>query len=98
MLRTGDRTQERLGLLVRAGEMFHRSLEVYETLDNVARMAVESFSDLCLFDIIDEHSERLYVTAGAHRDPSMDALLKNLGSSILYDTEPRLHPALRVAA
>ena len=97
MLRTGDRTQERLGLLVRAGEMFHRSLEVDETLDNVARMAVESFSDLCLFDIIDEHSERLYVTAGAHRDPSMDALLKNLGSSILYDTELGIHPAVRVA-
>jgi sigma-B regulation protein RsbU (phosphoserine phosphatase) len=97
MLRTGDRTQERLALLVRAGEMFHRSLEVNETLDNVARMAVESFSDLCLFDMIDEHSDRLYVTAGAHRDPSMDVVLQNVGSSILYDTELGIHPAVRVA-
>jgi serine phosphatase RsbU (regulator of sigma subunit)/anti-sigma regulatory factor (Ser/Thr protein kinase) len=97
MLRTSDRTQERLALLVRAGEMFHRSLEVDHTLDNVARMAVESFSDLCLFDMIDEHSERLYVTAGAHRDPSMDVVLKNVGSSILYDTELGIHPAVRVA-
>ena len=97
MLRTGDRTQERLALLVRAGEMFHRSLEVEETLDNVARMAVESFSDLCLFDMIDEHSDRLYVTAGAHRDPSMDVVLKNVGSSILYDTELGIHPAVRVS-
>jgi phosphoserine phosphatase RsbU/P len=97
MLRTGDRTQERLALLVRAGEMFHRSLEVEETLDNVARMAVESFSDLCLFDLIDEHSDRLYVTAGAHRDPSMDVILKNVGSSILYDTELGIHPAVRVS-
>jgi sigma-B regulation protein RsbU (phosphoserine phosphatase) len=97
MLRTGDRTQERLALLVRAGEMFHRSLEVEETLNNVARMAVESFSDLCLFDLIDEHSDRLYVTAGAHRDPSMDDLLKNVGSSILYDTELGIHPAVRVS-
>jgi serine phosphatase RsbU (regulator of sigma subunit)/anti-sigma regulatory factor (Ser/Thr protein kinase) len=97
MLRTGDRTQERLALLVRAGEMFHRSLEVDETLDNVARMSVESFADLCLFDIIDEHSDRLYVTAGAHRDPSLDTLMKNLGSSILYDTELGIHPAVRVA-
>jgi sigma-B regulation protein RsbU (phosphoserine phosphatase) len=96
MLRTGDRTQERLALLVRAGEMFHRSLEVEETLDNVARMAVESFADLCLFDMIDEHSDRLYVTAGAHRDPSMDVVLKNVGSSILYDTELGIHPAVRV--
>lgn len=77
--------------------MFHRSLEVEETLDNVARMAVESFSDLCLFDMIDEHSDRLYVTAGAHRDPSMDVLLKNVGSSILYDTELGIHPAVRVS-
>jgi len=97
MLRSGDRTQERLALLVRAGEMFHRSLEVDETLDNVARMAVESFSDLCLFDMIDQHSERLYVTAGAHRDRSMDVLLKNVGSSILYDSEFGIHPAVRVA-
>ena len=97
MLRTGDRTEERLALLVRAGEMFHRSLGVDDTLDNVARMAVESFSDLCLFDMIDDHSERLYVTAGAHRDPSMDVLLKNVGSSILYDTELGIHPAVRVA-
>jgi serine phosphatase RsbU (regulator of sigma subunit)/anti-sigma regulatory factor (Ser/Thr protein kinase) len=97
MLRKRDRTQERLALLVRAGEMFHRSLEVDETLDNVARMAVESFSDLCLFDMIDEHSDRLYVAAGAHRDPTMDVLLKNVGSSILYDTELGIHPAVRVA-
>jgi len=97
MLRTSDRTQERLALLVRAGEMFHRSLEVEKTLDNVARMAVESFSDLCLFDMIDEQSDRLYVTAGAHRDPSMDTILKNVGSSILYDTGLGVHPAVRVA-
>jgi serine phosphatase RsbU (regulator of sigma subunit)/anti-sigma regulatory factor (Ser/Thr protein kinase) len=97
MLRSGDRMQERLALLVRAGEMFHRSLEVAETLDNVARMAVESFTDLCLFDMIDEHSERLYVTAGAHRDPSMDVVLKNVGSSILYDNDLGIHPAVRVA-
>jgi serine phosphatase RsbU (regulator of sigma subunit)/anti-sigma regulatory factor (Ser/Thr protein kinase) len=94
--RTIDRTQERLTLLVRAGEMFHRSLEVDETLDNVAQMAVESFADLCLFDLVDEQSDRLYVTAGAHRDPSMDKVLKNVGSSLLYDTALGVHPAVRV--
>jgi phosphoserine phosphatase RsbU/P len=88
--------QERLGLLVRAGEMFHRSLEVDETLANVARMAVESFSDLCLFDLIDEESERLYVSSGAHRDPSLDAVLRQVGTSILYDTDFGIHPAVRV--
>ncbi|MFN2460538.1 MAG: SpoIIE family protein phosphatase [Candidatus Velthaea sp.] len=85
-------------LLVRAGEMFHRSLEVDDTLYNVAHMAVESFAGLCLFDLIDEHSDRLYVTAGAHREPSYEPLLKSMGSSILYDSnrEGRVHPAIRV--
>jgi sigma-B regulation protein RsbU (phosphoserine phosphatase) len=76
--------------------MFHRSLEVDETLANVARMAVESFSDLCLFDLIDEESDRLYVSSGAHRDPSLDAALKKVGTSILYDSDFGVHPAVRV--
>ena len=76
--------------------MFHRSLEVDETLSNVARMAVESFADLCLFDLVDEHSDRLYVTAGAHRDPRVEPLLKELGTAILYDTDRGVHPAVRV--
>jgi sigma-B regulation protein RsbU (phosphoserine phosphatase) len=76
--------------------MFHRSLEVDETLANIARMAVESFSDLCLFDLIDEESDRLYVSSGAHRDPSLNALLKKVGTSILYDTDFGVHPAVQV--
>jgi anti-sigma regulatory factor (Ser/Thr protein kinase) len=96
-LRAHDRIQERLELLVRAGEMFHRSLELEDTLYNVARVAVESFADLCLFDLIDEESDRLYVTAGAHRDVDVEPVLKNTGSSILYDSVFRVHPAVRVA-
>lgn len=91
-----DRTRERLELLVRAGEMFHQSLDLDDTLYNVARVAVESFADLCLFDLVDEKSDRLYVTAGAHRDTSVEATLKNSGSSILYDSDYRVHPAVRV--
>lgn len=77
--------------------MFHRSLDLEATLYNVARVAVESFADLCLFDLIDEKSDRLYVTAGTHRDMAIEAVLKNTGSSILYDSEKRVHPAVRVA-
>jgi anti-sigma regulatory factor (Ser/Thr protein kinase) len=91
-----DRTQEGLELLVRAGEMFHRSLDLEATLYNVARVAVESFADLCLFDLVDERSERLFVTAGAHRDVSVEPMLKNIGSSILHLNELRVHPAVMV--
>ena len=71
----GART-DHLALLVRAGEIFHQSLDIDKTLYNVARLAVESFADMCLFDLIDERSERLYVTAGAHRDPGMEAIAR----------------------
>ena len=89
------RDQERLTLLVRAGEMFHQSLDVTTTLNNVARLAVESFSDICLFDLIDERSDRLFVTASAHRDRSKEEALASV-SSILYVEEFGVHPVVQV--
>jgi serine phosphatase RsbU (regulator of sigma subunit)/anti-sigma regulatory factor (Ser/Thr protein kinase) len=91
-----NRNQERLDLLVRAGEIFHQSLDVTETLNNVARLAVESFADLCLFDLIDERSERLFVTASAHRDRSKEEALASV-SGILYVEEFGLHPVVQVS-
>ncbi len=90
-----NRDQERLELLVRAGEMFHQSLDVTATLNNVARLAVESFADICLFDLIDERSERLFVTASAHRDPSKEEALSAI-SNVLYVQEFGVHPVVRV--
>lgn len=90
------RTHDRLMLLVRAGEMFHRSLDIEQTLYNVARLAVESFADLCLFDLLDERSDRLYVTAGAHRDPDLERLIKKV-EGLLYNSEFRTHPVLEVS-
>jgi signal transduction histidine kinase len=91
-----NRDQERLDLLVRAGEIFHQSLDVSATLDNVARLAVESFADICLFDLIDERSERLFVTASAHRDPSKELALASV-STILYVEEYGVHPVVQVS-
>jgi serine phosphatase RsbU (regulator of sigma subunit)/anti-sigma regulatory factor (Ser/Thr protein kinase) len=90
-----NRDQERLDLLVRAGEIFHQSLDVTATLNNVARLAVESFADLCLFDLIDERSDRLFVTASAHRDPSKEEALASV-STILYVEEFGVHPVVQV--
>ena len=91
----GNRDEARLGLLVRAGEIFHQSLDVTETLNNVARLAVESFADLCLFDLIDERSDRLFVTASAHRDPNKEKALASV-STILYVEEFGVHPVVQV--
>lgn len=65
------------------------------TLNNVARLAVESFAELCLFDLIDERSERLFVTAFAHRDPSREEALATV-STLLYVEEFRVHPVVQV--
>ena len=90
-----NRDQERLRLLVRAGEMFHQSLDVTATLNNVARLAVEVFADICLFDLIDDRSDRLFVTASAHRDPSKEEALSTV-STILYVEEFGVHPVVQV--
>lgn len=90
-----NRDQERLDLLVRAGEIFHQSLDVTATLNNVARLAVGSFADLCLFDLIDERSERLFVTASAHRDREKEEALSSV-STILYVEEFGVHPVVQV--
>ena len=92
-----DATQRRLTLLVRAGELFHRSLDLDETLSNVARTAVESFAELCLFDLIDENTNRLYVSVGAHRDPHIESSLKAMVTPILQNEERGMHPARHVA-
>lgn len=90
-----NRDQKRLDLLVRAGEIFHQSLDVTATLNNVARLAVDAFADLCLFDLIDERSERLFVTASAHRDRNKEQALASV-SDILYVEEFGLHPVVQV--
>ncbi len=90
-----NRDQERLTLLVRAGDIFHQSLDVTETLNNVARLAVESFADLCIFDLLDERSDRLFVTAAACRDPRREATLSGIGNA-LYIEERCVHPVVRV--
>lgn len=90
-----NRDQERLTLLVRAGDIFHQSLDVTATLNNVARLAVEAFADICLFDLIDERSDRLFVTASAHRDPSKEEALASV-SSIFYVEEFGVHPVVQV--
>jgi serine phosphatase RsbU (regulator of sigma subunit)/anti-sigma regulatory factor (Ser/Thr protein kinase) len=89
------RDQARLNLLVRAGDIFHQSLDVAETLNNVARLSVESFADFCIFDLLDERSDRLFVTAAAHRDPRKDETLAGVGN-LLYIEEFRVHPVVEV--
>lgn len=88
------RLDRRLQLLVRAGEIFHQSLDIRQTLGNVARLAVEEFADLCIFDLM-EGPEELHVTAIAHRDPEMQPDPLEV-APLLQDRELGVHPAMRV--
>lgn len=90
------RLDRRLQLLVRAGEIFHQSLDIDETLGNVARLAVEEFADLCILDLLEGPEGHLNVTAVAHRIPELTPDLAEVGS-LLYDRERGMHPAVRVA-
>ncbi|HTA55189.1 MAG TPA: SpoIIE family protein phosphatase [Candidatus Acidoferrales bacterium] len=89
------RNEKRLRFLVQAGEIFHQSLDVPRTLFNVAHLAVEWFADLCLFDLLDETSARLYVTSVAHRNPEKETSLGNLAETF-YIEEYGTHPVLTV--
>jgi phosphoserine phosphatase RsbU/P len=91
-----EATQRRLELLVRAGELFHRSLDLDQTLSNVARTTVESFADLCLFDLVDDRTKRLYVSVGAHADPEIERSLKELVTPLLHGETRGMHPARQV--
>lgn len=93
---SAERGAGSLRLLVRAGELFHQSLDLEETLANVARMAVESFAQLCLFDLIDEESGKLYVSVGAHRDPEIQKSLKAVVAPLLHAEGRGRHPAQKV--
>ncbi len=90
-----NRDQQRLAILVRAGEIFHRSLDVSTTLSNVAHLAVEWFADLCLCDLLDEDGRHFSVTSVAHRDPTKEATLKSL-TPIIYLEEFGVHPIVKV--
>lgn len=90
-------SRRRLELVVRAGAIFHESLELNATLENIARLAIEWFADLCIFDLIDERTERLYVTTAVHRDPSREPLLRSM-TSIFYTQEFRVHPVVEATA
>jgi anti-sigma regulatory factor (Ser/Thr protein kinase) len=90
-----NRDQARLNLLVRAGDIFHQSLDVTATLNNVARLSVESFADICIFDLLDERSDRLFVTAAAHHDPRREDALTGV-AALLHIEEFRVHPVVEV--
>ncbi|HET8552941.1 MAG TPA: ATP-binding protein [Gammaproteobacteria bacterium] len=69
------RSEDALRFLARAGRLLGSSLDVDVTLKSVARLAIESIADVCLFDLIDVHGDSRRV-ACAHRDPAQQRKLE----------------------
>ena len=81
--------------LAEAGRLLAATLDYETTLENVARLAVQSIADCCVVDIADadDSMRRLQV---AHRDPSKRAVAEKLKR---YEVDPHrphlLHDVIR---
>jgi PAS domain S-box-containing protein len=62
-------------LLARAGEVFNSSLELQDTLQQVAELCVPDLADWCTVRLADEERQYLESVAVAHADPERVALV-----------------------
>lgn len=74
-----QRTNEALQLLADAGAELASSLELEETLSNLARLVVPRFADWCSIDILDREGKIRRVVV-AHKDPAMVRLADEIRS------------------
>ncbi len=71
------RAERSLHFLAQAGTLLAGSLDYDETLRNVARLAVDTIADFCLFDLAGESGE-IERVAWAHRDPARQQELEQM--------------------
>jgi signal transduction histidine kinase len=67
------RSNRRLELLAKAGDLLSSSIDYDTTLDNVTRLALPALGDCCFFDVVEDDGVRRL--AHTHADPEADALL-----------------------
>ncbi|OFZ81216.1 MAG: hypothetical protein A3K03_11900 [Bdellovibrionales bacterium RIFOXYD1_FULL_44_7] len=65
-----------LNILARTNEIFASSLDYSLTLENIAKLAVETIASLCIVDLIEEGITKR--VAVAHRDPDKKDLIEQL--------------------
>lgn len=92
-LRARRRIENRMQVLVEAGAALSASLDSAVTLQNVARLVVQSFATTCFVDIITESGliERIAI---AHRDASSQEHSKNVQRLLSAEEDPE-HPTVR---
>ncbi|HET9984382.1 MAG TPA: GAF domain-containing protein [Longimicrobiales bacterium] len=87
-----SRAEEALRLLAEVGSVLASSLDYRTTLANVARLAIPTFADGCLVDVVEEGEIRR--VAAAHADPAKQELLDELRRRYPIGWESRRPPAV----
>jgi signal transduction histidine kinase/ActR/RegA family two-component response regulator len=99
------RSNERLRVLAAAGEALAQSLDLDETLQAVARLAIPTFADWCVIDLVEGCEIRRVATAHAddakvlaaqdlaRRRPARVGEGRGIGK-VIADGMPRFHPRL----
>jgi signal transduction histidine kinase len=88
-----EKAGQRASFLAEASAAFDSSLDPDTTLARLATLVVPRMADWCVIDLVE--GERIRRAAGAHADPSKNALLEELGASY-PPARGTPHPAARV--
>ena len=75
--REAERAQQRQAFLASASAQLADSLDYAATLGKIARLAVPSFADWCVVDMVDDDGA-IQIVAVAHPDPEKEALIHEL--------------------
>jgi CHASE3 domain sensor protein len=86
-LATAERAERRLALVAEASAVLSRSLDLEETLTQIARLCVSSVCDYCVVDV-GTPATSLREVVVAHRDPQKEPLVRELRRRWPADENP----------
>ena len=78
LYQAAESARDRLSFIAEASELLASSLELEETLQQVANLAVSSLADWCSIELVDDEDGQLRNAATAHVDPAKVALAQEL--------------------
>ncbi len=84
------RKEEAQAFLARVGEVLAGTLELEETLAQVARLTVEKLADFCMIDLLDREAGEVRRVEALHRDPAKAALARGFANVSMDRARPHL--------
>ncbi len=93
LLEETTRQAERAAFLLDAARLLAEAVDVAETVDRLADLAVQRLADACLIDLVSEQGTTR--PAARHRDPARQRVVEQLQSRTLPVAGSSPHPAVR---